>query len=155
MRLGTVILLLSLAACSDRGDPDPGGRILTELQSVSSAVPDGATVDFRHDVPATWDSCDGRPETEGWNDIQVGVQFRSDLAAEAILEFADRRLEGLGWVDDSKISGPLGPGLRWIRTLEDGTTARASLSPGTVDGASFYWNLDAIAPPHGQRVSGC
>ena len=96
MRLGTVILLFGLAACSDRGGPDPGGRILAELQSVSSAVPDGATVDLRHDVPADWDSCDGRPETEGWNDIQVSIQFRSDLAAEAILEFADGRLEETG-----------------------------------------------------------
>jgi hypothetical protein len=151
--VSVALLLVPQAACSGRGDPDPGGRILAALQSVKEAVPDGATVDFQHDVPAEWDSCDGLPENEGWNNITVSVQFRSDLTPEAILDFADRRLEEAGWVDESEIDSPLGPGLRWTQTLADGTEARASLAPGTRDGATVFWDLTAIAPPHGRRVS--
>jgi hypothetical protein len=118
-------------------------------------VPDGANIDVRQDVPAEWDSCDARPETEGWNNIQVIIQFRSDLEADAILEFADAKMEDLGWTDAGETGGSLGPGLRWTRTLADGTEAMASLSPGTRDGSSIYWDLNATAPPHGRRVSGC
>ncbi|MBX6750806.1 MAG: hypothetical protein IRY85_14230 [Micromonosporaceae bacterium] len=149
-----ILALIASAALSGcgRGDPDPGGRILTALTSVEVALPEDATAVNRQFLEPHWDSCDAFPGTEGWSDVMVLIDFQTDLAPEALGAKAGPALEAAGWVDDGVVPTPHGPSWRWTRTLDDGTVAHASLSSGMLAGT---WNLAAIAPPHGRRASGC
>ncbi|MBX6751639.1 MAG: hypothetical protein IRY85_18600 [Micromonosporaceae bacterium] len=122
------------------------------MKSVEVALPADATAVNRQFIEPQWDSCDARPETEGWSHIMVLIDFQTELEPEALGEHAGTALESEGWVDDGIVSTPHGPSWRWTRTLDDGTVAHAILSPGMFDGA---WNLAATAPPHGKQVSGC
>ncbi len=146
-----LILVAALNGCG-RGDPDPGGRILTALKSVEVALPADATSVHREYVEPKWDSCDARPETEGWSDAMVLIDFRTDLDPEAWGEHAGQALESAGWGDEVVSATPFGPRWSWTQSLDDGTVARAGLSPTAVEGS---WELYAVAPPRGQRVSGC
>jgi hypothetical protein len=132
-------------------DPDPGGRILAALQSVTAAVPDDATDVRRQDTKAHWDSCDGREGTFGWGDVSVNISFKTPTRPDALVSGADGRMAAVGWSPGSPLNSPNGPGRQWLRTLEDGTKAVGQLGP---DQTSTWW-LSAYAPPHGPRVSGC
>ena len=116
------------------------------------ALPADAAVVRRQYVESKWDSCDARPETEGWSDVMVLIDFQTDLDAEALGAHAGQALESAGWVGDVVSATPFGPRWSWTQILDDGTVARAGLSPTAVEGS---WELYAVAPPHGQRVSGC
>jgi hypothetical protein len=146
-----LILVAALTGCG-RGDPDPDGRILTALKSVEAALPSDATVVRREYIEPKWDSCDARPETEGWSDVMVLLEFQTDMDPEVLGEHAGRALELAGWVDDGVSATPYGRWWSWTQTLADGTVARAGLAPTAVEGS---WELSAVAPPHGRRVSGC
>ena len=139
---------------SPHGDPDPGGRILAALRTVEPAVPPDAEVMLRQAVEPRWDSCDARVGTVGWDDVTVAVQFRTGGPPEAVIARADAVLAAAGWHRTQAFGSPLGPGMRWARTVAGSTSATATLAPGT-NGALTYWDLDAVAPPHGPRVSGC
>jgi hypothetical protein len=103
-----------------------------------------------------WDSCDGRTGTFGWDDVTVNVEFRSRVQPHTLVTQADKILEGDGWRRISTLTSPLGPGVRWSRTVAGSTVAMALLAPGTRgDGTGTFWDLDAVAPPQGQRASGC
>jgi len=148
-------LVLALSGCG-HGDPDPGGRILTALRSIESAVPTGATDVRTQDAEPLWDSCDGRPGTEGWSVISVDIEFRDDRDGRVLLDDVADRMTEAGWAPGGTGTSPLGPSESWTRTLDDGTVAHGSLSPGTRDdGVSIIWFLTATAPPHGRQASGC
>ena len=139
---------------SHHGDPDPGGQILNALQSVRRAVPPGADVTLRQQNGSTWDSCDGRAGTFGWSDLTTDVQFRSRKAPRLLLDDADKALRAAGWQYASAKDSPPGPGSRWTRTVAGSTLASVILSPAT-GGNGTYWDLQALAPPQGQRTQGC
>jgi hypothetical protein len=141
---------------SPHGDPDPGGRVLTGLQTVESAVPADAEVMLRQAHEPSWDSCDGRVGTFGWNNVMVNVQFRVSEQPDALVAQIDKVLTGAGWHRADGSGTPLGPVARWSRALSGPTMATALLSKGTRgDGNGSYWALDAVAPPQGQQASGC
>jgi hypothetical protein len=142
------------ATRSDHGDPDPDGRILTALTTVERALPADAQVMLRQANEPRWDSCDGRSGTFGWDNIAVDMQFRTREQPRALVADADNLLRAVGWRRTGTVHSPLGPGARWSRTVAGSTVASAMLAPGT-SGDGVYWDLDALAPPQGQQVSGC
>lgn len=142
------------ASHSDHGDPDRGGRILAALTTVERALPADAEVTLRQEVEPRWDSCDARAGTFGWDDVTVAVQFRSRTAARTLISDADTALRAAGWQLAGTLSSRLGLGARWTRTVSGTTVANATLAPGS-RGEGTYWELDAVAPPQGHRVSGC
>jgi hypothetical protein len=86
----------------------------------------------------------------------VIIAFTTTVPADELVVEAASRMAAVGWTPASSGSSDLGPDRAWTRTLGDGTTAQARLSPGTTDnGATITWDLTAYAPPHGQRASGC
>jgi hypothetical protein len=154
--LGVAVVAYVLLGPRSHEDPDPGGQTLAALGSVAVAVPDDATSVLRQDVAPHWDSCDGREGTFGFSDIGVYVSFGTSTPPDKLLSRANVRLQESGWSPDVTMNTPLGPVGTWTRTLADGSVARAQLGAGTSDnGQTITWNLSAIAPPHGQRVSGC
>jgi hypothetical protein len=156
--LFVVAWLVAFAIACDgngRGDPDPGGRILTALKSIETAIPGEAIDVTRQYAEPHWDSCGGREETAGWSSVTVVITFRTDMSHDSLLQYASERLNAAGWSDSGPSSNRLGPTGGWIQSLTDGTSARAQLSPSTTDGATIVWQLTATAPPHGQQVSRC
>lgn len=135
------------------GDPDPGGRILAVAQTVGQALPPGARVLLQQAVEPRWDSCDGRPETEGWSNVFVDVEFDSTGDPQDVVRDADKALTASGWHRTQILQTSLGPGAVWSQSV-GGTAVTASLSQG-VTGSGLHWELAAVAPPNGQRVSGC
>ena len=127
---------------------DPGGRVLGQLRPATAALPADARIDYRNDVEPRWDSCDGRPGTEGWDDVDVQVHFTTATAETEVLTHADAALRQLGWLPDT--SQPAGSS--WTKALANGTTAKASLEHEVGPDA---WTLFVLAPPVGRRVSGC
>jgi hypothetical protein len=56
---------------------DPGGVRQQTLRSISVAVPSDAKVQNHSVGPPIWDSCDGRPDTQGWSYVINAYQFTS------------------------------------------------------------------------------
>jgi hypothetical protein len=48
---------------------DPGGVRQLTLRNISVALPSDAKVLMHSAGGPIWDSCDGRPETQGWGDV--------------------------------------------------------------------------------------
>jgi len=144
------------AAPAPTGDPDPGGRVLTVLRSVERAVPAHAQILGQHEHEPTWDSCDARPGTFGWNDVSVSTDFRAGGAPLAVVMAADRVLSTAGWRRVAVSRDPLGPVGRWSRPVPGGAEAAATLAVATRgDSEAPYWELSALAPPQGRRAGGC
>jgi hypothetical protein len=143
------------AACStSHGNPDPGGGILQSLRPALAVIPKQAHVFIQQAAEPRWDSCDGRSGTFGWGDIVVAAQFRVTDPAEQVLADADRIMVANGWTRTRRLETPLGPGSEWSRALPGGEVAIARLSPA-IGAFGPEWDLNAWAPPHGQRASGC
>jgi len=60
---------------------DPGGVRGQTLRSISVAVPSDARVQSHSAGGPIWDSCDGRPGSQGWSDVIHAYQFTSARAA--------------------------------------------------------------------------
>lgn len=127
---------------------DPGDQVLNQLEPATVALPPDAKIAYRNDVEPRWDSCDGRAGTYGWDDVVVQVHFTTSTPGSEVLANADATLRRLGWQPDS--DAPVGSS--WTRVLANGTTARASLDYQAIPDA---WTLFVLAPPVGQRASGC
>ncbi len=138
-------------------EADPGGRILDTLRGAAQALPSDAHVLYWHDFEPKWDSCDGRPGTFGWDNVDVQIRFGSRRPTGAVLRWADQTLRGLGWRPDyvNKQSAFIQVG--WTRRLDNGAIARAQLSNGLPDqsAATLRWDLFVTAPPVGPQASGC
>ena len=150
--LGCLVVVIVAAATwlwfAAQPTGDPGGRVLDQLRPATSALPSDARIAYRNDVEPRWDSCDGRPGTEGWNDIVVQVHFTTAMADADVLAHADAALRHLGWLPAT--SQPVGSS--WTKALANGTTAKASLEHEVEQDA---WTLFVLAPPVGRRASGC
>jgi hypothetical protein len=144
------------ATRSAHGNADPGGHVLADLKTIERAIPTDANVMSRQANEPHWDSCDGQSGTFGWGDVTVYVAFRTRIQPDALIADADKALSAAGWRRAATLNTPLGPGARWSRTVLGTTMASATLAPGIRgDGTGTYWDLDAVAPPQGKRVSGC
>src|SRR5664280_3691473 len=64
---------------------DPGGVPQQTLRSISVAVPSGAKVQNHSVGPPIWDSCDGRPDTQGWSYVINAYQFTSAHSAATVV----------------------------------------------------------------------
>ena len=125
---------------------DPGGQVLDQLRPATVALPQDAKIAYRNDVEPRWDSCDGRPGTYGWDDVVVQVHFTTAAPDFEVRANADTALRRIGWQPD----GNYPVGSFWTKVLANGTTAKASLDHG-----QDAWDLFVLAPPVGQRASGC
>jgi hypothetical protein len=138
-------------------EADPGGRILHTLESAAQAVPGDANVLYRNDVEPKWDSCDGRPGTFGWDNVDVQIHFESASSAGSLVQWADQHLRRLGWSRTYTNNQATFIQVGWTRTLENGAIATAQLSSAVTDQnrAKPRWDLYITAPPVGPRSSGC
>lgn len=130
---------------------DPGGRILSQLKPISLAVPPTAVIGYAHYVEPQMDSCDGRPGTQGWDDVVVQIYFQWSGSSSSLLSYAKDRMSKLGW-GAYKVEIQNGvPGGDWIKQLGNGSVAQVQLGAESYGG----WTLFATAPPIGRRTSGC
>lgn len=139
-----------------RGNPDPGGRRLEALSSVSIALPENAHVHLRTVAEPHWDSCDGRKGTFGWSDVSVYYEFTTNEGESQLAETAASILTSHGWrvTQQTNAGGPYLIGRKFLdKTIPLKVTLSANYQ--VVGGPISYWDLSAFAPPSGQRVSGC
>jgi hypothetical protein len=138
-----VALTLLVAACSAGGHPggDPDGALLARLRTEATALAKTADLDVtrRVETPAHWDSCDGDPDTAGWNDVGVMVWFADGTPSDEELAAA---FLSRGWAVEG--------GLRFHRRL-GGRPVSASVQPYGGRGRSLLLR----SPPPGPAVSGC
>jgi hypothetical protein len=154
--IGAVVLLVvgGVAFWISQSGPsggDPGGRILSQLKPTSLAVPPTAVIGYTHYVEPQMDSCDGRPGTQGWDDVVVQIYFQWSGSSSSLLSYAKGRLSNLGW-GAFKVQIQNGvPGGDWIKQLSNGSVAQVQLGAESYGG----WTLSAMAPPIGRQASGC
>jgi hypothetical protein len=139
---------------------DPGGIRQSTLRSISVALPGDAHVGNHSAGGPIWDSCDGRSGTQGWSDVSNHYEFTSARSAATVIAGAEASMKIAGWMltstSTSTSTTPLGPLTVWTKAVSDNVVAKATLSVGTRGpNSASYWNLDALAPPAGRRVSGC
>jgi hypothetical protein len=132
---------------------DRNGHILEALAREADrvVVPD-ATVLLRKEFEPTWDSCDGRKGTGGWQPVRVLVQLRLNAEAEAAGLSVDRQIANAGWMQTLHPS--VNPwDSRWSRQLPTGQTA--DLMVVGMPGATSTFSLVYTAQPPGPAPSGC
>jgi hypothetical protein len=137
---------------------DPGGVRQRTLRTISVAVPSDAKVQSRSVGRPLWDSCDGRPGTQGWSDVVDAYQFTSARSAATVVAGAKASMKVAGWKLKSTSASPLGPSVVWTKTVSDNVVAQAMLAVGTRGPSRHspsYWDFVASAPPAGTRASGC
>jgi hypothetical protein len=155
-----IALILAVATLTGCGsnlhrDPDPGGRILDALTPIAARLPADAHVLNRSVSEGSWGSCDGeRPKTAGWNPIIVDIVFTTSEDGASMVMATDQAMKAEGWTDDIDLTGPVGPGQRWTRTVATNIQALAALSPVLI-ADRLQWNLRAWAYPPGPQQSGC
>lgn len=155
-----IAITATLAFRHPGGDPggDPRGVRRQTLRSISVAVPSDAKVQSHSAGGPIWDSCDGRPGTQGWSDVINAFQFTSARSAATVVANAEATMKIAGWTLISTPSTPLGPSARWTKPVSGNVVAQALLAVGTRGPnrhSPSYWDLTASAPPAGRRASGC
>jgi hypothetical protein len=137
---------------------DPGEVRQQTLRSISVALPRNAKVQSHSVGRPIWDSCDGRPGTQGWTDVVEDYQFTSARSAHMVVAGAEANMKIAGWKLISTPTTPLGPSAVWTKTVSGNVVAQALLAVGTRGPSRHspsYWDLGASAPPAGRRASGC
>jgi hypothetical protein len=137
---------------------DPGGVRQRTLRSISVAVPSDAKVQNHSVSGSIWDSCDGRPDTQGWSDVINDYQFTSARSAATVVANAMASMKIAGWKLRSTSASPLGPSVVWTKTVSGSVLAQAILAVGTRGPSRHspsFWDFVASAPPAGTRASGC
>jgi hypothetical protein len=141
--LGIVLWKLVNRHTSRGGDPH--GRILRALEDeVPRSLPPGTKILSQGKAEPTWDSCDGRRGTFGWDPAQVVLRMNGSAPAEL-----NRSLTASGW----KLVDQLGPTRsRWSHMLFPGQPATLDVTTGQTSGT-----LDLVfaAQPPGPVVRGC
>ena len=130
---------------------DPGGRILSELRTISKAVPPDATVAYEHYDEPMWDSCDGRAGRGGWDNVVAQINFAWSGSPTGLIGEVGTVLEQSGWGNYRPLVDDGIPGAEWSKNLRTGTGASVQLT-AEPDGS---WTLIGQALPIGTRPSGC
>jgi hypothetical protein len=161
----TLVLLASLAVIvlitvvivnpfgSSHGDADPGGRILATLRPSLDIIPPGGQVMLSTSNEPQWGyGCEDNGGLPGWGPVMVDAEFRTNEPVNHLFTDANARVTQLGWSLEQTDATPLGPEITWTRPLPTGGHATVTLSPGDRGpGTPTFWDLDAIAPPHGKQ----
>jgi hypothetical protein len=135
---------------------DPGGVRQQALRSTSVAVPSDANVQSHSVGGPIWDSCDGRPGTQGWSYVINAYQFTSAHSAATVVAGAEASMKIAGWTLSSTSHSPLGPSAVWTKTVSGNVVARVLLGVGTRGpNKPSFWDFVGAAPPAGTRASGC
>lgn len=137
---------------------DPGGVRQQTLRSISVAVPSDAKVQSHSVGGSIWDSCDGKPGTQGWSDVINSYQFTSARSAATVVANTEASMKIAGWKLTSTSASPLGPVVVWTKAVSGSVLAQAMLAVGTRGPSRHspsYWDFVASAPPAGTRASGC
>ena len=137
---------------------DPGGVRQQTLRSIAGAVPSDAKVQNHSVGGPSWDSCDGRPGTEGWSDVINSYQFTSARSTATVVANVEASMKIAGWKRTSTSASPLGPSVVWTKAVSGNVVAQAILAVGTRGPSRHspsYWDFVASAPPAGTRASGC
>ena len=135
---------------------DPGGVRQQTLRSISVTVPSDAKVQNHSVGPPIWDSCDGRPDTQGWSYVINAYQFTSAHSAATVVAGAEASMKIAGWTLSSTSHSPLGPSAVWTKTVSGNVVARVLLGVGSRGpNKPSYWDFVGAAPPAGTRASGC
>jgi hypothetical protein len=137
---------------------DPGGVRQQALRSISVAVPSDANVQNHSAGGPIWESCDGRPDTQGWSDVINSYQFTSARSAATVVANVEASMKIAGWKRTTTSTSPLGPSVIWTKAVSGSVVAHATLSVGTSGPSRHspsYWDFAASAPPAGTRASGC
>ena len=137
---------------------DPGGVRQQALRSISVAVPSDANVQNHSAGGPIWESCDGRPDTQGWSDVINSYQFTSARSAATVVANAEASMKTAGWKLTTTSTSPLGPSVIWTKAVSGSVLAHATLSVGTRGPSRHspsFWDFVAAAPPAGTRASGC
>ncbi|MFI5035465.1 MAG: hypothetical protein ACHQFZ_04600 [Acidimicrobiales bacterium] len=130
---------------------DPGGRVLTQLLPIVSALSGLTSANYVWKMEPHQDSCDGIPSTRGWSQVVLQMGFTWRQSPGALFTAMNSRLTKIGWVNgQSQHSSP--PGYRWTRQLASSKKADLEVNQ---EYPSSQWQLDALAPPVGKPVSGC
>lgn len=149
-------IAFAMTLASGHPGGDPGGVRQAALSNVSVALPGDATVQLHTGGGPIWDSCGGRPGTEGWSDVSNVYEFTSASPADVVVANASAKLKSAGWVPSSAYSSPLGPVVMFTKTVSGNGVA--SLQLGVANrgpGTPSHWDLSATVPAAGTRVSGC
>lgn len=142
--VGLVVWRLVDRSHHSRGG-DPHGRILRALENeVPRSLPPRTKILSQGKAKPTWDSCDGRAGTFGWDPAQVVVR----IAGSGPQELAPS-LSAAGWRQVDELGRSRS---RWSRTLFPGQPATLSVASGQAAGT-----LDLVfaAQPPGPVVRGC
>ena len=139
----------AVAALGPTGDP--GGRVLAQLSPIRNAIPKRYVhINYAQYQEPHADSCDGQPNTVGWDDAVVQINFKwtgTDTNLN-LMYFAETKLAQDNWTVSQEDSPPY---LKWSKTLRNKAAATASLERED-DGS---WTLLGEAPPVGPGVTGC
>jgi hypothetical protein len=137
---------------------DPGGVRQQTVRSISAAVPSDAKVQIHSVGGPIWDSCGGRPGTQGWSDVINSYQFTLARPAATVVANVEASMKIAGWKRTSTSASPLGPSIVWTKAVSGNVLAQAILAVGTRGPSRHspsYWDFAASAPPAGTRASGC
>jgi hypothetical protein len=147
----------------DSAGGDPGGVRQLTLRGISAALPGDAKILMHSAGGPIWDSCDGRPDTQGWDDVVNDYQFTSADSAATVVAGAETKMKTAGWKLISTSTKPWGPLVRqpgasavWTKTVSGDVVVQASLGVGSRGpNTPSFWELDASAAPAGTHSSGC
>jgi hypothetical protein len=154
--IGAVVLAAVMAAGIGWGlmssaSGDPGGKVLTQLVPVVSALPTGTSMTYLWKMEPTQESCDGIAGTQGWSQVVVQTAFRWRESPRALFAAMNGRLIRIGWGHGASQDGSP-PGYQWTKILSNGTKADLTVDE---EPSSSLWQLDAVASPVGKAASGC
>jgi hypothetical protein len=137
---------------------DPGGRILAQLTNVASAVPPNAHVNYTNGDEPHSDSCDGNPNTVGWDPAVVQINFSWRSSSKTLWQKVGGALHRLGWrwapgsVETTTFRWVSIGSWNWKTWLKPKRLAIASLSKL---GFSNIWDLVVEAPATLAPPTGC
>jgi hypothetical protein len=157
-RLGVLVLALIPIGCSGANRTgDPGGRLVAELRSAAAAaIPPGADTSAVLAGEPRRDSCDGRPETRGWDPATVSFRFATALSPSDLAAHVDATLMSLGWRRTTSESTPGGAYFRWEKAVPTGTaTFVLNSDEHPHPDPARPWTAIAAAPAVGKPATGC
>jgi hypothetical protein len=136
---GLVLAIVTPAGSSAVRKGNPGGRILSQLEKIHSAIPADATeMQTRSQEPVWISSCSDQCLKKGWSPVNYGISFASQQARSKVLAEVTNKMRDLGW--GSRVNVP-GGSWAWKRRLPTGKAPKLRLPTllereGTLPGTS-------------------
>ena len=125
------------------GNGDPGGQILTRIESEARAVipPQAKNVMLSGTDEPTWiGSCNDLYFAQGWGPVDAAYTFRSTERVSQVESGISRGLARMGWMVDA--GGPRA----WTRQLPNGESEHLALIPPYSPGPTF-WEISVQSTP--------